>query len=636
MKNVSSICLSAVLIFAVSCQAKGGSAAIEPEGLVASQATTTSLTFEWKPVQDATSYDYRLLLSGGDEITHGTTKLTKKTCNSLLEDTSYDFMLRANAGSRVSDWVVCTATTKSETPGPGPGPGPEPSEDITYADFKIPANEDAHKKVLAFPGAEGGGMFTDGGRLGNVYHVTTLEDSGVGSLRYGIENAKRPCTIVFDVAGLISLSKPLKISQGKITIAGQTAPGDGICLKGYTFNIQASDVIVRYIRCRLGDETATEDDAMNCFYNNEGSPKWSNIIVDHCSMSWSTDECGSFYGIRNFTLQWCMLSESLTTSVHEKGPHGYGGIWGGQTASFHHNLLAHHMNRTPRLCGSRYSNQESQEKVEVINNVYYNWTGEGAYAGQGGSYNLLANYYKAGPATAEYKTHLRYFTPYPDDGKNHQAKGVCGKFYLEGNYMDSSVSSLSSNQKKEAENANNDNYASTAFVPKTGIVECTQADFKAASKFDISNNGSAVTTQSATDAFKSVLKYAGASLKRDEIDNRISHEAQNGTYTYEGGYKGSGKDPSTGKPYEPGKCGLIDTQTVTGGWPDYSATAEELAKVKDTDGDGMPDWFEDKAGLNKSSAADANIKTLDIHGRYTNLEMYLHYLVRDIVDGQYK
>jgi len=520
----------------------------------------------------------------------------------------------------VSTLIFCMGCNSGATPEPTPTPpGPTPTEpEISYSDFKIPSSEDVHGKALAFPGAEGAGMFTTGGREGKVYHVTTLSDKGAGSLRYAIENAPRPCLVVFDVAGVISLSAPLKIAKGDITIAGQSAPGDGICLKGYTFNIQASNVAVRFIRSRLGDETETEDDAMNSYYGKEGQAIWQNIIIDHCSLSWCTDECGSFYGSKNFTLQWCILSESLTNSIHEKGAHGYGGIWGGQTASFHHNLLAHHTTRLPRLCGSRYSNLSGEEKVELINNVYYNWSGEGAYAGEGGSYNLLANYYKPGPVSAEKKTHCRFFTPYPDDGKNKQAKGVCGKFYLEGNYMDGSVSTLTTSQQTEIANANADNYASTAFVPKTGITPCTQDDFKASSKFDISYNGSGVSRQSAADAFSSVLSYCGASLRRDTVDRRIVREVKQGCYTYTGSNGGS--------------HGLIDSQTDVGGWPEYTATKAEVEKMKDSDSDGMPDWFEDAVGLNKNDASDSLTKTLDTFDRYTNIEMYLHYLVRDIVN----
>ena len=502
-------------------------------------------------------------------------------------------------------------------PDPPVPPVPDPKPSDFYSDFLIPSSEE-DGKARAFPGAEGCGMFATGGRSGNVYHVTNLQDSGSGSLRYGIENASRPCVIVFDVAGEIPLVSDLKVKKGDVTIAGQTAPGDGICLRDHTFNIQAGNVVVRFLRCRMGDVKQSENDAMNSYYNNTHSSGWSGIIVDHCSLSWCTDECGSFYGSANSTLQWCILSESLTNSLHGKGAHGYGGIWGGQNASFHHNLLADHTNRTPRLCGSRYSNEASKEKVELINNVIFNWTGEGAYGGEGGSYNLIGNYYKPGPASAAKGTHCRFFTPYADDGTNNQAAGTCGKFFLSGNVIDGSVPGLSQNQKTEIANANTDNFAATAFTPKSGTTP--QSDFKASSRFDISYSGSTVTTQEAYKAFDSVLSLAGASVSRDAVDTRIVSEVRSGTCSYTGS--------------KSGLKGIIDSQTDVGGWPAYSATAEQISKVKDSDGDGMPDWFEDKFYLKKSDPSDGSKKDIDKNGRYTNLEMYLHYLVKDIVKAQ--
>ena len=579
-----------------------------PTGLVQHGATETSLTFQWDAMEYATGYAWALY-QDGSKVKEGSVTSRNVRVNDLQKATDYRFGVCSlgaadESGKRyTSSETVIDARTEGSVD-PGPGPGPEPSK--TYEDLLIPASEE-DGVARAFPGAEGGGMYVTGGRGGEVYHVTNLSDSGFGSLRYGIENGSRPLTIVFDVAGIIALEKALKVTKGDLTIAGQTAPGDGICLKNYNFRIHANNVIVRYIRCRMGDEKKTEDDAMNLY---TGSNDLHDVIIDHCSLSWSTDECGSFYGMTGFSLQWCILSESLLNSVHGKGKHGYGGIWGGTDASYHHNLLAHHYSRNPRLDHDYVSTLKGP--VNLVNNVIYNWGDNGTYGGESANdnndykkYNLINNYYKPGPATASGK--YRFIDPWTKACSNcSSATGsqtiVPGHFYMDGNVF-----------------STNDDWSADNWKGTTAS-ESVVAVIKAASAFKPASGSHYLTIQSAGDAFTAVLAYAGASLKRDAVDTRVTRETKNGNYTYTGSNGGTN--------------GFIDTQTDVGGWPAYTATDAEKAAVQDKDGDGMSDAFEDAFGLDKDSATDGPSKTLDKHGRYTNLEMYLHYLVKDIIAAQ--
>ena len=481
--------------------------------------------------------------------------------------------------------------------------------------------------IAAFPGAEGAGKYTTGGAGGTVYVVTSLEDSNApGTLRHAVEQSGKR-TVVFAVGGVIKLNKQLVIRNDDITIAGQTAPGAGICLKDYTLRVNANNVIIRFIRCRMGDEAQTEDDAMNGYQKEY--PGKRNIIIDHCSMSWSTDECASFYGNTNFTMQWCIVSESLWHSVHDKGNHGYGGLWGGTPATFHHNLVAHHSNRTPRLCGSRYSNRADMEKVDLCNNVIYNWTSEGAYGGQGGSYNILNNYYKLGPASVANGTHARFFTAYVDKGSEEypQAAGVYGHFYLSGNVIDNTRTELSSSQQAEVAAANADNTSSTAFVVKDerNAAEITTAveasDLLAPVRFSTLPDYSFV--ESADAAYESVLTYAGSWIcgwtangytipKRDKIDMRIVNDTRMGIFSTTAS-KGGGN-------------GLIDTQSDTPEkWDDYVATTSSLI---DSDNDGMPDEWEKANGLDPNDNRDSG--KYNLNSQYTNLEVYINGLVKTL------
>ena len=432
-------------------------------------------------------------------------------------------------------------------------------------------------KTVAFPGAQGAGKFTKGGRDGIVLKVTRLEDDEKeGSLRWAV-NQDYPRIIVFSVSGKIDLKSRLEISNGDLTIAGQSAPGDGICLSGNSVQVKSDNVIIRFIRFRMGDLYQVEDDAL-------WGRRQSNIIIDHCSMSWSTDECSSFYDNKNFTMQWCILSESLNSSAHIKGDHGYGAIWGGQKATFHHNLIAHHNSRNPRLCGSRYTDRPDLEQVDFRNNVIYNWGYNSGYAAEGGSYNIINNYYKYGPATNNNVRH-RIFEPY-------EKGGIYGEFYVDGNIVIGNDEVSSDNWK--------------GIHPHNNRVEKQQ--IKSDTEFEICS----IPTDDALSAYEKVLLYAGTSNKRDIVDKRIVEEVKTGTVTFSGS--------KSGKPV------IIDYQQDVGGWPQYNT----YDLKQDTDNDGIPDYWEDSNGLNKNDAHDSVLKTIDSDNHYTNIEIYLNSIVEHL------
>ncbi|WP_299992342.1 pectate lyase [uncultured Bacteroides sp.] len=466
----------------------------------------------------------------------------------------------------------------------------------------------------AFPGAEGFARHTvSGGRGGIVYHVTNLNDSGEGSLRAGID-MKGARTIVFDVSGIIELQSRLVIKNGDLTIAGQTAPGDGICIKNYPLHIAgykeeekkdqcATNIIIRFIRCRMGDELKSEDDAMWGRYT-------SNIIIDHCSMSWSTDECASFYSNKNFTMQWCILSESLTKSIHVKGNHGYGAIWGGEGASFHHNLLAHHSSRTPRLDGSRSIGRWETELTDLRNNVFYNWgPTNGGYAGEGGRYNFVNNYFKPGPSTiTKSKLINRIFSPNGDDGSQQNPKGIWGSFHLSGNFFDGQIVPEKHQSLIAAVNADN----KEGLHPEENIGKTNEIRLPEGGKDAIISSAEfsvdAVGTHTAAQAYEKVLAYAGASLKRDAVDERITSETKNGNYTYQGSNGSSN--------------GLIDSQADVEGWPLYNC--EE--KPADADNDGIPDaWAAQYLPVGKT------YRDIEPTTGYSYLELYINSLVDDLM-----
>lgn len=434
----------------------------------------------------------------------------------------------------------------------------------------------SYSQQIAFPGAEGYGQFAKGGRGGEVYHVVNLNDDGLGSFRYGIETALGPTTIVFDISGNILLSKKLVVKTSGITIAGQTAPGDGVTLAGNTLYIEADDVIIRYIRIRYGDSSGQQADAISI---NKGK----NIILDHISASWSVDEtlsCQSRH-VDLLTVQWCIISESLQNSVHEKGAHGYGGIIGATRQTFHHNLYAHHSSRSPKVTGRRHC------EVDFRNNVIYNWGFNNCYDGTGSYMNWVNNYYKPGPATEQSVKH-RIFqlsdaeiadvkNNSPEDSKTYETS-----LYAEGNYMVGSDVVTKNNWEGGIDFINS----------------ATEEKNRAKSPvFDAPK----IRQQTALESYPLVVSGAGASLKRDAIDTRIEKEVLNGTFTY-------------------GNKGLIDSPKDVNGLP----VLRSSNPLPDTDRDGMPDLWEKKNNLNPNNPNDRN----NYHKNgYTMLEIYLSELV---------
>ena len=432
----------------------------------------------------------------------------------------------------------------------------------------------------AFPGAEGYGKYVTGGRGGAVLEVTNLNDSGPGSLRDAISK-NFPRIIVFRISGTIFLNSTLSIKYGDVTIAGQTAPGDGICLAGYTLTVDANNVIIRFIRSRHGDLTPSQDDAMN-------GRDHSNIIIDHCSMTWSVDECASFYDNENFTMQWCLIGESLYNSIHEKGPHGYGGIQGGWGATFHHNLYVSNTSRNPRFCGARYHlDTPEKEIVDFVNNVIYNWGFNSIYGGELGQQNVRLNYFKSGPATDNDKKN-RILNP----TISSDPPAGYGKFYVADNYV------------VGYPNTTADNWT-------TGVQEVSNAtkdQIRVDQPFPIVY----VTTQSPEEAYQLVLDNAGATLpKRDSVDSRLISDTRGDTATYEGPTYKSSLSVITG---------IIDSQTDVGGWP----VLNSAPAPPDADHDGMPDDWETSHGLNPNDSSDAN--TFGSDG-YTMIEEYINSLV---------
>ena len=485
----------------------------------------------------------------------------------------------------------------------------------------------------AFPGAEGHGRYVTGGRGGEVRHVTNLNDSGTGSFRAAVSGSAKKI-VVFDVAGVIALNSDLTIGANT-TIEGQTAPKPGITLRYYTVLYGGNNIIVRFIRFRRGQEKDINDGADATWTRNR-----KDIILDHCSFSWSIDEVASFYDNNNFTMQWCTVGESLNNAGHGKGAHGYGGIWGGKLASFHHNMICHVNNRSPRFNGARYNwtgytgndrysefnwqNAIQAENVDFRNCVVYN-CGNGCYGGPGGGQiNMVNNYYKSGPAGATSYITTASVANSTTSSSNQEFWTILSRYYIAGNMIDGKSKNWDAvtydknatyviNGKRHTPDPNH-YYGDVTYSKNSAGTDCVQMELTSPTDYGT------VTTHNAQTAYSKVLDYAGASLHRDDVDTRYIKEAKNGTATYSGSV--------TGKP------GRIDLVSDVNGYTEENFGTGNRPSGFDTDGDGMPDEWEQLNGLNPNNAADGKTITLDTEkGWYTNLEVYCNSLVEDIMKG---
>ena len=507
----------------------------------------------------------------------------------------------------------------------------------------------------AFPGAEGHGRYVTGGRGGKVIHVTNLNDSGTGSFREAVKSGKR--IIVFDVAGVIALKSDLKFADN-ITILGQTAPSPGITLRYYTVQ-PGNNNIVRFLRIRRGEEKDINDGADATWQRNK-----TGIIFDHCSFSWSIDEVASFYDNNNFTMQWCTVAESLTNPGHSKGAHGYGGLWGGKLASFHHNFVGHLMNRGPRFNGARYGwtgytsnkdydtykweNPVQAENVDFRNCVMYNAQGT-CYGGPGGGQiNIVNNYYKAGPSQSLTSKTLNGIKVSVSTGKERGSQNritqvtvsssgnsdkkhpefyeMTSRYFISGNTTETTKGTVTKNQdwkgveydkgtytyNGERYSADKKNFYGDAVAHQTiDGVSCVKI------KMDNPAPTGEVTTHSAAEAFSKVLAYGGASLYRDEIDARYMEEAKTGTAQYKGSITQS--------------PGIIDKVSDVNGYTESTFGTASRPADFDTDKDGIPDAWELANGLNPNDDSDALTYSLDGKGYYTNVEVYANSLVEEIM-----
>jgi hypothetical protein len=455
-------------------------------------------------------------------------------------------------------------------------------------------------KIVAFPGAEGGGAYSYGGRGGKVIVVTSLEDRGPGTFREACETGGARI-VVFNVSGIIHLKTPLIVRAPYITIEGQSAPGDGVCIAGESVWLNTHDVVIRFMRFRRGEtNVGRRDDAIG------GNPV-GNIMIDHVSASWGLDENMSMYrhmyndstgsqeqklGTANITIQNSIFSESLDTYNH-----AFGSTLGGENCTFMRNMWADNTGRNPSVGWNGTFN--------FVNNVVFNWMHRSSDGGDyRAMYNFINNYYKPGPVTTKTAPVGHRFLK-PESGRSKLKYKVYGRAYVNGNIMEGYPEITANNwaggvQVEEEKNAGE----YTDFIKVSEPLPMPK-----------------ITIVPAQDAYTYVVKNAGAILpKRDAVDTRIAEQVKTGKITY----KENVPLPTTQfehrkLPIDSYKKGIITDPIQVGGYPEYKGTP-----YKDSDSDGMPDAYETKHGLNPKNAADASKYT---KSGYTNIEEYLNSLV---------
>jgi len=456
----------------------------------------------------------------------------------------------------------------------------------------------ARSQTPAFPGAEGFAAYTMGGRGGDVYHVTTLEDSGEGSLRYGIESASGPRTVVFDTSGTIILKSILWIKNPNITIAGQSAPGEGICIRDYSVNIKKThDIVIRYLRIRLGDiqTLANGKPTSSTGLDVVSIDDSKNIMFDHVSLSWSCDEVFGIVQNENVTIQWCIISEPLGDPLlHPYGTsHAYGLNNSANTLSVHHCLVSNYVMRGPEFePNDAVSDQGYHVYMESVNNVLFDYKKSGSRYKTGIEdypeqaigidfrFHFLNNYYIRKSSSSAPEIHA-----VPKHGVTDQLK-----VYVSGN--------LGPNRTDDTQNP----WLSVYVEKGPNIMQADDSIQAQMSDLPLFTSPVPVTMQSAQDAYESVIQSAGCALWRDSVDRRIVSDVINRKFN-----------------------DYLHSQVEVGGWPVIKSASAPL----DTDRDGMPDWWEDDKGLNKNDPEDRN----DIPGPdgYTNLEKYLN--SDDLISG---